>query len=131
MLVSFPAKGSCTVGLFARGTDGRLGIKGRLDTIGLPLDHTNSQWFVNVSIVVGIGARFIQSNTDKGRRPRRRSMRISDTTHVSRLEILFALFTDGQPRVRELDIKGMLKSRRRKREYVSVRSRLWKHHLLQ
>lgn len=115
MLVSFPTKRSRPIGLFARGTDRRLGIKGCLDTIGLPLDHTNRQWFVNISIIVGIGTGFVESNTDKGRRPRRRGMRIANPTHVARFEILLALFTDGQPRVRKLDIEGMLKARGRKR----------------
>ena len=45
-------------------------------------------------------------------------MAISNPAHVSRLEILFALFAHCQSRIGKLDIERLLKPRRSKCQYI-------------
>ena len=103
MFVSLSTKAPGPVGPFAGGTDGGLGIKGFPDTIGLPLHHTNCHGLVQIVPIV-IETRVVDCNANVGGSPGCRGVRVANTAHIPRFEVLLALFTDRQPRVWELDI---------------------------
>ena len=111
MFMSFPTKTPRPVGSFARRTHGRLGIKGPFDTIGLPLDHADGHGFVYIAALF-VQTRVVDRHANVGGRPGSGGVRVADPTHVSRLEILFALFANRQPRVWELDVEFLFEAGR-------------------
>ena len=117
MLVLISTETPRSIGPFASRANGRFGVKGLHHAVRLPLDHSHRHGLVNVSPVF-VETRIVNGNADVGCRPRRRSVGIAHPAHVSRLEVLLALFADGKPRVGKLNADLLVETGRSKRQNV-------------
>lgn len=129
MLVSFTTKGASPVGLLAGRADGSLGMKRRLDTVRLPLDHADGKRLVD-KLSLRVSTVIIERDANIGRCPRWVCVCVPHPAHVSSLIVFLAFFADRQAAVRKLDIQGLVKTWRGERKDVPMRELLGIHHLL-
>ena len=126
MLVLFAAVPTGSVGLFASRTHWRLFRKGLLGDKGLPLHHATDHGLVHITSSLRVDARIIQRQTNVGDRPRRIGVLVPHTAQVPRLEILFARFTNSQPRIGKLDVELLLETGRCEAQDIPMRCSLRK-----
>lgn len=94
MLMAFAAEGSGPICFLAGRTDWSLGFEWLFNAVRLPLNHSDSQWLVDV-LAIFVGTIVIQGETDVGSRPRLSCVRITDAAHIPRLVVLLAFLTDS------------------------------------
>lgn len=119
MLVPFPTKAACSIGSFACRAHGSLGVERLHHTVRLPLHHSHRHGLFNVSPVF-IETGIVDGYANVSGRPRRGGVGVADPAHVSRLEVLFALLADCEPRVREFNANLLVETRGSKSQDILV-----------
>jgi len=120
--MTFPAKRSCSIGLFTTSAYRCFGSEWTPDNKGLPLHYPHCERLVHIShhaVGTDFGAGFIEGDADVGRRPGGVGVAVADAAHVASFVILFAFLAHGKSTIGEFHVKNLSESWWGECEYVT------------